>query len=208
VAHSNPDVTLPAPNNTAAVYTLTLSGSTALLKPLFGVNDAARVVNPAPGAPKNAPLGLTDPDSNRFIPGQDGGRLIQDAQADSKLVFVSHLHAKDPVLRQLDLTNATPPTAGKNPDGSAVTPQLDDIVRVSGRGVLYVVDQKGNNVYALETTGMESGTYFVSQPKPSSGDMPNDAALAVVDPETGVVTHVDQTLISPKGLLFLPAVQR
>jgi hypothetical protein len=55
VAHSNPDTSLPAPNNTAAVYTMTLSGTTAKLAPLFGVNDPAQVVNPAPERGRRRP---------------------------------------------------------------------------------------------------------------------------------------------------------
>ncbi|HSS10314.1 MAG TPA: hypothetical protein VLL25_10535, partial [Acidimicrobiales bacterium] len=193
VAHSNPAVGL----NTAAVYTLTLSGTTAKLTPFFGVNDVATVVNPTPGSPTSAPLGLTDPDSNRFLPGKHGGTLIQDAQADSKLVFVTHLRSAQPKLRLLNLTNATVPTGG------AATPQLDDIERVTGEGVLYAVDQKGGNIYAINISGVESGTLFVSQPNPAAGDLPNDPAIGVVDPKTGVVTHVDSTLGSPKGLLFV-----
>ncbi|HSS11688.1 MAG TPA: hypothetical protein VLL25_17510, partial [Acidimicrobiales bacterium] len=183
--------------NTAAVYTLTLSGTTAKLTPFFGVNDVATVVNPTPGSPTSASLGLTDPDSNRFLRSKHGGTLIQDAQADSKLVFVTHLRSDQPKLRLLNLTNATVPTGG------AATPQLDDIERVTGEGVLYAVDQKAGNIYAIDTSGVESGTLFVSQPNPAAGDLPNDPAIGVVDPKTGVVTHVDLTLGSPKGLLFV-----
>jgi hypothetical protein len=196
VAHSNPDITLPAPNNTAAVYTMTLSGTTANLSPLFGINDTAGVINPAPGGPKKASLGLTDPDSNRFIPTR-GGTLIQDAQADSKLVFVEQLQSGKPRLRQLNLTNATPPIGG------SATPQLDDIERVHGQGTLYAVDQKSGNIYSATTQGVPSGTFFVSQPAPSTGDLPNDPAIGVLDPKTGVVTHISSPLLSPKGLLFV-----
>jgi hypothetical protein len=138
---------------------------------------------------------LTDPDSNRFLPGKHGGTLVQDSQADSKLVFATHLRAGTPKLRQLNLSNATP-TPG-------VTPQVDDIARVGGKGVLYAVDQKGGNIYAIDTTGVRPGTLFVSQPNPASGDLANTPAIGVVDPKTGVVTHVDSTLGSPKGLLFV-----
>jgi hypothetical protein len=199
VAHSNPDPSLPAPNNTAAVYTMTLSGTTATLTRVFGVNDSAAIINPSPGGPTSGPLGLTDPDSNRFIPGEEGGTLIQDAQADSKLVLASNLGEDHPTLRQLSLTNATAPKGGP------ATPQLDDIERVTGRGTLYAVDQKTGSIYAIDTAGVEPGTFFVSQPNPSSGDLPNDPALGVVDLHSGVVTHVDSTLASPKGLLFVPA---
>jgi hypothetical protein len=202
VAHSNPDTSLPPPNNTAAVYTMTLSGTTATLTPFFRVNDQADVVNPTPGGAESAPLGLTDPDSNRFVPGENGGMLIQDAQADSKLVLASNLGEDHPTLRQLNLTNAT------EPPGSLLTPQLDDIERVTGRGTLYAVDQKTGNIYAIDTSGVEPGTFFVSQPSPSAGDLANDPALGVVDLQSGVVTHVDSTLGSPKGLLFVPAHER
>jgi hypothetical protein len=177
------------------VYRLKLDDTTALLTRVFGVNDMATVVNPAPATPKKAPLGLTDPDSNRFIPGRAGGTLIQDAQADSKLVFVTHLKSSKPWLRQLSLTNATGP--------ASTTPQLDDITRVDGEGTLYAVDQLGGNIYAIDTRSIDPGTYIVSQPKPSTTDLPNTPALGVVDIHTGVVTHIDTTLGSPKGLLFV-----
>jgi hypothetical protein len=132
------------------------------------------------------------------------GTLIQVAQADSKLVLATDLHADEPDLRQLDLTNATPPPL-LNPGGSPVTPQLDDIERVSGRGVLYGVDQKTGDIWTLDTTNIDPGTIFGSQPAPSSGDQPNTPALAVVDLHTGIVAHIDSTLQSPKGLLFVQA---
>ncbi|MET8956447.1 hypothetical protein [Streptomyces sp. NPDC004533] len=200
VAHSNPDTSLPGVNNTAATYTLKLSGSTAKLTRLYGVNDTATVINPAKGAPAKAKLGLTDPDSNRWIPGRDGGTLIQDAQADSKLVYASDLDAKHPTVRQLNLVNAKTPAKG------AATPQLDDIERVSGDGTLFVVDSAAGKIYRADTKGGRPGTLFASQPAPKDGDLPNDPALAVVDQRTGVVTHlnVNVTLQSPKGLLFVP----
>jgi hypothetical protein len=199
VAHSNPDVSLPGADNTAAVYTVKLSGSTAKLTALFGVNDTAAVINPTAGAAASAPLGLTDPDSNRWVPGHNGGTLIQDAQADSKLVYITDLDDKHPTVRQLNLTNAV------TPSGGAATPQLDDIIPAGGEGTLFVVDQKSGAIYEADTAGVRPGTLFASQPAPKAGDLPNDAALAVVDQHTGVVTHLNLnvTLVSPKGLLFI-----
>jgi hypothetical protein len=97
------------------------------------------------------------------------------------------------------------PPSGTNPDGSPVTPQLDDVARVAGPGLLYVVDQGGGDIWTVDTAKVEPGTMFVSQPAPAAGDQPNDPALGVVDPQTGVVTHVNATLKSPKGLLFVGA---
>jgi hypothetical protein len=76
VAHSNPAVGL----NTAADFTLEPGGTTAKLTPLFGVNDVATIVNPPAGGPSSPPLGLTDPDSNRFLPGPYGCQLIRTAR--------------------------------------------------------------------------------------------------------------------------------
>lgn len=197
VAHSNPDVSLPAPNNAPAVYTIKLTGTTAALTPLFGVNDKATVVNPAPGAPKSVPMGLTDPDSNKWVPGPDGGTLIQDAQADSKLIFATDLDAKHPTLHELDLTNATGP--------ASATPQLDDVTPTGGEGRLFVVDQKAGNIYTLDTRGFARGELFAAQPAPGSGDLANTPGLKLINEKTGVATAVatDVQLQSPKGLLFV-----
>jgi hypothetical protein len=105
--------------------------------------------------------------------------------------------AAQPRLRQLGLTNATPPAGG------AATPQLDDITRVNGEGTLYAVDQLSGNIYAIGTNNIEPGTHIVPQPKPTSSNLPNTPALGVVDLHTGVVTHIDSTLGSRKELLFV-----
>jgi MYXO-CTERM domain-containing protein len=198
VAHSNPDQKLRAPNNNpAAVYTMKLSGTKAELTPLFGVNDLAAFIGASGAA---TPLGLTDPDSNRYLPALGGGTLIQSAQADSKLVMATNLQSGHPTLKQLALTNATTPRHG------AATPQLDDIAQVTGPGTLYAVDQGASaRVYSMDTSAITPGTLFVSQPKPATGDLPNDPGLGIVDPTTGVVTHIASPLTSPKGLLFVPA---
>ena len=220
VAHSNPDTTLPAPNNAAAVYTLTLIDDTAKLTRLFGVNDTAEIVNrehdapplaqlvginntadadkPEHDAPRSAPLGLTDPDSNRFLGGDEG--LVQDAQADSKLVFATDMHSGKPHLRQLLLTNAAPTLSRL-----VATPQLDDLARVDCPGRLFVVDQKADAIYWIDTHAVRPGTVFVSQPAPGTGDLPNDPALGVVNLRTGVVTHLVAPFLSPKGLLVVPS---
>ena len=198
VAHSNP-ANVQAPNNPAAVYRLGFSGSSATITGLFGVNDPARIVNPSV-AGRPFTLGLTDPDSNRFI-ADNGGTLIQLSQSSAKIAFAFNLSAPAPSLYQLYLGNAVTPTAGP------AEPRLDDIDRVTGQGTLYAVDGASGGIYAIDTAGVAPGTWFVSQPKPGPGDPPNDPALAVVDLTTGLVTHVDSTLQDPRGLLFMPAAQ-
>ncbi|HEV3370618.1 MAG TPA: hypothetical protein VG074_13715 [Acidimicrobiales bacterium] len=192
VAHSNPD---PGVGNTAALYTISLSGTTATLTPVFGVQDQATDV--VTGA--TAALNLTDPDSNRFIPKSAPvlpNTLIQDSQADSQLVFVNKPGTTKQSLGVLNLKNA----AGD----PTVTPQLDDIVEVTGPGTLYVVDQAKGTISSIDTSGITPGTLFVSQPAPAAGDLLNTPDLGLVDPTTGVVTHLGTGLGSPKGLLFVP----
>jgi hypothetical protein len=192
VAHSNPD---PGAGNTAAVYTISLSGTTANLTRVFGVQDPATVVNTGAATTLN----LTDPDSNRYIPKTAPvlpNTLIQDSQADSQLVFVHKPGTTKQSLSVLNLTNA----AGD----PTVTPQVDDIVEVTGPGTLYVVDQANGTISSIDTSGITPGTLFVSQPAPSAGDLANTPDLGVVDPTTGVVTHLGTGLASPKGLLFVP----
>ncbi len=198
VAHSNPEAKLRVPNNPAAVYRLTVSGASAKLTPLFNVNDTARAINPDRGSPTNAPLGLTDPDSNRLIAGSSGDVLIQDAQADSTLVFATHLSSGTPKLSRLNLVNAGAQVGGP-------TPQVDDIERVTGPGTLYVADQGSGRIYRMDTASVSPGTYFVSQPKPSKGDLPNRADVGTLNIHSGVVTALHTGLVSPKGLLFIPA---
>lgn len=197
LAHSNPDPALPGPNDAPALYLATLSGSTASLTPVFGVNDQASVINPAAGAPTTTKLSLTDPDSNRIITAAGQPTLVQDAQADSKLVFVSDLTSATPTLKQLNLHNAT--------GAAAVTPQLDDLEQITGPGTLYIADQGSGVIYALDTATMTPGTIVVSQPKPAKGDLANRAAVGTLNPATGIVTPMLTALRSPKGLLFVPA---
>jgi len=78
---------------------------------------------------------------------------------------------------------------------------------VTGNGTLYAVDQATGTIYAITTSDVAPGTWFAAQPKPSSGDLANVPAIGVVNMKTGVVTHVDSTLGSPKGLLFVPAAE-
>lgn len=197
LAHSNPDPTLAPPNDAPALYRATLSGSTASLTPVFGVNDRASVINPAAGAPATTKLALTDPDSNRIITVAGQSALVQDAQADSKLVFASNLTAATPTLKQLNLHNAT--------GTASVTPQLDDLEQITGPGTLYIADQGSGVIYSLDTATMTPGTIVVSQPKPSKGDLANRAAVGTLDPATGIVTPLLTSLQSPKGLVFVPA---
>ncbi|MDQ6838715.1 MAG: hypothetical protein M3137_10370 [Actinomycetota bacterium] len=186
VAHSNPDPGVPS---AAAVFRVTLSGTTATLTPLFRVNDPARdvVTN------KPVTLGLTDPDSNRFVP--VGApvlprTLLQVSQGDGQLIIVNHPRAVNQSLSRLMLSNAE----------NTTQPTIDDVIEVTGPGTLYVADQKAGTVQAIDTAGFAPGSLVVAQP----ADTGNAGQLGILDAKTGKITHFPNTFTSPKGLAFLP----
>jgi hypothetical protein len=189
VAHSNPSPTAP---DTAALYKVQLSGTTAELTTVFRVDSTATNTSGV-----SAPLALTDPDSNRYIPRDDpvfGGSILQDSQGDGEIVIVDHPGTDRQSLRLLTLSNAENPT---------LQPTIDDMVEVTGPGTLYVVDQGTGTIQTADTSGFAPGTIVVAQPNDSG----NAGQLGVLDPTTGVITHFSNAFNSPKGLLFVPSQQ-
>jgi hypothetical protein len=187
IAHSNPDPGVP---NTAAVYTVRLSGTNALLKPVFRVNSTALDVV----THKSVKLALTDPDSNRLIPAGAPvlpGAFLQDSQGDGQVII-----KQNGLLERLVLKNLETPT---------LQPTIDDIVEVTGPGTLYVVDQGANTVQTIDTSGFTPGTLVIAQPADTTTTPVTVGQLGVLDPTTGVITHFPNTFNSPKGLVFVPA---
>jgi hypothetical protein len=191
LAHSNPDPGKPA---TAATYTVTLSGTTATLKPLFNVNSFAK--DAVTG--QRVRLALTDPDSTALIsihaPALPG-RLLLDSQADGTVVIVTHPRNKLQTLTRLLLKNA---------EQTTVQPTIDDMVEVTGPGTLFMVDQGANTVQTIDTAGFLPGTLVIAQPADSTTNPPTPGQLGVLDPATGIITHFPNTFTSPKGLVFIP----
>lgn len=189
VAHSAPN---PNVADTAAVYTVTLTGTTAHLKKTFAVNSPA--TDAVTG--QSAPLALTDPDSNRYIPAGApvlGDTLLQVGQSDARLVEVTATGRPDQTIRQLTLHNAEDPS---------VAPTIDDIVEVTGPGTLYSVDQGAGTIASIDTSSFTPGTLVVAQPADSTTN--TKGQLGVLDPTTGIITHFANTFNSPKGLAFQP----
>jgi len=187
IAHSNPDPGVP---NTAAVYTVTLSGTNALLKPVFHVNSTVEDVV----THTFVKLALTDPDSNRLIPATAPvlpGAFLQDSQGDGQVII------KQPrsLLERLVLKNAETPT---------LQPTIDDLVEVTGPGTLYVVDQGADTVQTIDTSEFAPGTIVIAQPADTTTTPVTVGQLGVLDPTTGVITHFPNTFNSPKGLVFVP----
>lgn len=184
VAHSNPNDTTQA---TDYRVTLVPSTLTAQLSPVFS-NDATawNLVTHA-----TVTLALTDPDTNLIMPAQSprfSGDLATVSQGDGEIIFASHLN-HHPQLSVLPLQD--------NVSGNV--PPIDGVAVAScGAGTLYVVDAKGNAIYALDTHGWASGTVFVGEPNDNGNPL-----VGTLDLSTGVITPLGNHFQSPKGLLFV-----
>lgn len=186
VVHSNPTDTTQA-----AEYQATLDSSTrtAYLTPVFYDNSLATdAVTKA-----QAPLALTDPDTNGFMPAQSprfAGQLATISQADGKIIFASHLQFSSK-LTVLSLTD--------NVSGNV--PPIDGLaVATADRGTLYVVDSKTGTITALKTNGWQAGTVFVGEPSDNANPL-----IGTLNLSTGQITPLGNTFGSPKGLLFVPS---
>jgi hypothetical protein len=185
ISHSNPN---DASQATDYRVTLVKSTHTAKLTPTFNDNSPAK--DAITGA--TVTLGLTDPDTNFFMPRAGerfGGSLATIAQADGHLVFASRLGGT-PRIWVLTLT-----------DNKAARPPTDGLsVATSGLGTLYVVDNGANKIYALDTSGCARGTVFIGEPKDNGNPM-----VGTLNLHTGVIHPLSNSFASPKGLLFVPA---
>jgi hypothetical protein len=186
LVHSNPsDATQPAE------YRVTLDNSThtAFLHPVFA--DNATATDAVTGKPVT--LGLTDPDTNGFMPEQSprfAGQMVTISQGDGQMIFASHVRSA-PKLTVLNMTDNVPGN----------TPPIDGMaVATEGRGTLYVVDAKAGTIMALDTHGWPTGTVFVGEPSDNSNPL-----VGTLNLSTGQITPLGNTFASPKGLLFVPS---
>lgn len=187
LAHSN-----PAKASSAATYEVTLDPGThvAHLRPVFADNATATdaVTN------KKVTLGLTDPDSNRFLPSSSprfAHKLAQVSQADGEIVFADRPTGPDPALTRLALANRGSPSS---------QPPVDDIaVATADQGTLYVTDPTAGTVSALSTAGLPAGTVFAAETSDAKTPF-----VGTLDLATGVITPLGNTFTNPHGLLFVP----
>ncbi len=186
VAHSNPNDAAQSTD-----YSVSLSGNTATLTPLFRDNG--------PDASGHA-MAVTDPDSNTIVPAGNrafANQFLQDSQGDGVLLLTPTPVTAASAPVQVKLFNS----AGGLNNGKQ--PAVDDTAfTTASEGTLYVVDQGTGKIDALPTGGFPSGTAFTSQPADATTG--NVGALNVVDLTTGRLTPLAVSFTSPKGLLFVP----
>jgi hypothetical protein len=185
-----------APGPYPAVYSVTLSGTTATVTPVFGDEDPAVVANVGSQQGTVVNLALTDPDSSSIVP-SDAARFAGDfmltSQGDLQQIF---LH-QDGTLSVLNLTQSVDDTAWPEGDGG---------------GTLFATDSTNDTVDAV--TGDFSGlpiavaTPCGANSAPSTCPAPGFPAnyLATVNPWNGHVDQVDTTgaaFVPQGGLLFV-----
>jgi len=127
----------------------------------------------------------SDPDSLKV---DSAGDLVLDSQADGDLIFINAPGSPNQAGLLLHLSNGT---------ANQIT--VDDTVfPTAPSGTIYVVDTKGNKVYAVRSDAFQPGGAY------SASD--SDGILGKVDLSTGLVTPIVTGMMTPHGALFVSAV--
>lgn len=179
----------PAPNadgktySQAALYKVTLAGTSATATPVFKDNSTA--TDSSSGKPVT--LNLSDPDSTELMPAaapRFAGQFLLDSQGDSEQIFLANVGTPQQSATVLKLNT-----------------QVDDTAVATGPGTLYVSDGANNKVIAIHGS-FSAGDVFTTVPNDSKV---NPGTLGALDLKTGSVSPFGKGFGSPKGLLFVPA---
>ena len=181
ISASNPTVNNAGQNTHQSIVKAELNGGKVFVTPvlfgnatLFDIATGQKVVSLQ-----------SDPDSLKV---DSAGDLVLDSQADGDLFFINAPGSPNQAALRLHLTNGT-----KN----QIT--VDDTVfPTTPAGTIYVVDTKGNTVYAVKSEAFQpAGAYSASD---------SDGILGKVDLSTGLVTPIVTGMKSPHGALFVSAL--
>jgi hypothetical protein len=114
--------------------------------------------------------------------------LVLDSQADGDLIFLNAPGSPNQAVLRLHLSNGT---------STQIT--VDDTVfPTSPSGTIFVVDTKGDAVYAVKSDAFQPGGAY------SASD--SDGILGKVDLSTGLVSPIVTGMKSPHGALFVSAL--
>jgi hypothetical protein len=182
-----------------AVYSATLSGTTATLAPVFFDNSKATEANKNFAAfGTQVTLALTDPDSNFVVPNSSprfAGDFVLDSQGDGQQIYAHNAGTASQQLFVLNLSSEAGPAG-------ASTSVDDTVWATSPNGTLYATNGS-NAVFAIRGTFVP-GTAFAAV-TPGSANTPSSMPswLGKLDLNTGVIARVNSVTIQPKGLLFV-----
>ncbi len=174
-----------------AVYSVTLTGPTAQLRPAFSDTTNATVASTtSPDFGKPVTLALTDPDSNEVVPRdwpRFGGDLVLDSQGDGQQIYVSNPGKASQSLSVLNLSQSINDTA-------FVT---------SSQGRLLISDTKANKVYLLAGVFPKNTALVAVTPMDANVPVNQPNYLGSLNIWTGRISTV-LTSVQPNGLLFVP----
>src|ERR1700730_1500853 len=177
---SNPTVNPAGQNVFPSVGKVHLSGGKVFVAPVLWGN--ASLFDMATG--KKVVSLQADPDSLKV---DSAGDLVLDSQADGDLIFINAPGSPNQAALRLHLTIGT---------SKKIT--VDDTVfPTTPSGTIYLVDTKGNTVYAIKSEAFQPGGAY------SASD--SDGSLGKVDLSTGLVTPVVSGMGTPHGALFVSA---
>jgi hypothetical protein len=197
----------PAPQpNYPAVYSVTLDPTTrvATVTPLFFDESPAATANVGPNLGQPVRLGLTDPDSNEFVPWDAprfGGDFMLTSQGDLQQIYVQDPGGPTQRLSVLTLTQSVDDTAWPGHWG-------DD---------LYATDSTHDSVDVITGPFRDDQPVVAATPCGANSAPPTCPAppaypvnfLATLNPWNGEIhgIDVDGAPFAPQGgLLFLPAL--
>jgi hypothetical protein len=170
----------PSAANAPALYSATLQGGTATLKPVFLDNASATGPNGA------VALALTDPDTTTAVPSNalaDPGQVAVVSQGDNQIIFVQNPGASNQALTQLPIGAAV--------DGLAYA--------TSSKGSLLLTDNSNNRIYAITGSFTTGGAYV------STASDSGVAKLVGSLDATGNITPIAIGFSNPHAMLFVPS---
>jgi hypothetical protein len=181
ISASNPNVDAKGQNNSPSIVKARLVGHQVFVTPVLQGN--ASLIDIATG--NNVVSLQSDPDSLKV---DSAGDLVLDSQADGDLIFINAPGSPNQAGLRLHLSNGT---------SNQIT--VDDTVfPTTPSGTIYVVDTKGDTVYAVKSDAFQPGGAY------SASD--SDGILGKVDLSTGLVTPIVTGMQTPHGALFISAV--
>src|SRR6202011_2802043 len=178
ISASNPTVDKNGQNSFPSIVSARLAGRQIFVTPVLQGN--ASLFDIATGHQVVALQ--SDPDSLKV---DSAGDLVLDSQADGDLIFINAPGSPNQAALRLHLSS-----------GRSTQITVDDTVfPTSPSGTIFVVDTKGDTVYAVKSDAFQPGGAY------SASD--SDGILGKVDLSTGLVSPIVTGMKSPHGALFV-----
>jgi hypothetical protein len=174
---SNPTLNSGGQNVFPALYTVTISGTTASLTPVLKGGAKADTLNPPV---TSTTLPLTDPDSMMIDP---QGDLVLDSQADMQLLFIHNAG-----------------TASQSVKALAVGTPVDDTVWPTSTNGCMIIADNAAGVYSVCSDLWVTATPLTAAPNDST----IISFVGTVSLGSGQITPVIVGMNNPHGMAFIP----